>query len=56
MPFLAVWLQRLLQALLLDLDLPGEDGCIVLRRLYGSRLLSTNPVIVVTGQKRDVAE
>ena len=41
---------------LLDLDLPGQGGFVVLERLKGNRLLSAIPVIVVTGQDPEVAE
>ena len=43
-------------AILLDLEMHGGDGLIVLERLKNNRLLSHIPVIVVTVRDRQEAE
>lgn len=44
------------QAILLDLEMPGGDGLVVLERLKSNRLLSHIPVIIITGCDRQEAE
>jgi CheY-like chemotaxis protein len=44
------------QAILLDLEMPGGDGLVVLERLKSNRLLSHIPIIMVTARDRQDAE